>query len=105
MGRTGTTIPSRFLADIPSHLVSSGGLWAGEESQIAEAIYAWDKIQSPAVTTPELKAGDHVRHPQFGDGVVVSCQQVKDDREAVVVFSGWGLKKLLLSLARLEKIE
>ena len=105
MGRTGTTIPSRFLADIPSHLVSSGGLWAGEESQIAEAIYAWDKIQAPAVTTPELKAGDHVHHPQFGDGVVVSCQEVKDDREAMVVFSGWGLKKLLLSLARLEKIE
>ncbi|UCG09988.1 MAG: UvrD-helicase domain-containing protein [Dehalococcoidia bacterium] len=105
MGRTGTTIPSRFLADIPSHLVSSGGLWAGEESQIAEAIYAWDKIRSPAVTTPELKAGDHVRHPQFGDGVVVNCQEVKDDREAIVVFSGWGLKKLLLSLARLEKIE
>ena len=105
MGRTGTTVPSRFLADIPSHLVASGGLWAGEESQIAEAIYAWDKIQAPAVTTPELKAGDHVRHPQFGDGVVVSCNEVKDDREAVVVFSGWGLKKLLLSLARLEKIE
>ena len=105
MGRTGTTVPSRFLADIPSHLVASGGLWAGEESQIAEAIYAWDKIQAPAVTTPELKAGDHVRHPQFGDGVVVSCQEVKDDREAMVVFIGWGLKKLLLSLARLEKIE
>ncbi len=105
MGRTGVTVPSRFLADIPSHLVSSGGLWSGEEGQIAGAIYAWDKIQAPAVTTPELKVGDHVHHHQFGDGVVVSCHEVKDDREAVVAFSGWGVKKLLLSLARLEKID
>jgi DNA helicase-2/ATP-dependent DNA helicase PcrA len=56
-------------------------------------------------TVPELKAGDHVRHTQFGEGVVVSSQSVKDDSEVVVAFTGQGVKKLLLSLARLEKVE
>jgi hypothetical protein len=36
--------------------------------------------------------------------VVVSSQPVRDDREVVVVFNGAGVKKLLLSFARLEKI-
>jgi DNA helicase-2/ATP-dependent DNA helicase PcrA len=55
---------------------------------------------------PELRAGDHVHHAQFGDGVVVSCQPVKDDTEVLVAFtSGVGVKKLLLSFANLEKIK
>jgi len=45
-----------------------------------------------------------VYHAQFGKGVVVSCQPVKDDAEVVVAFSG-ELKKLLLSFANLEKVE
>jgi len=52
----------------------------------------------------ELKAGDHVRHAQFGDGVVVSCQPVKDDTEVIIAFDGAGIKRLLLSFARLEKV-
>jgi DNA helicase-2/ATP-dependent DNA helicase PcrA len=52
-----------------------------------------------------LKAGSHVRHAQFGEGVVVSCQPVKDDSEVVVVFDEVGIKKLLLSFAHLEKVE
>jgi len=36
---------------------------------------------------------------------VVSCQPLKDDAKVVVVFDGAGIKKLLLSFARLERIE
>jgi len=96
--------PSRFLEDIPRHLVSGGGWWQGEERQIADAVYSWNKIP-PSVTDLELKAGDHVRHATFGEGVVVSSQPVKDDAEVVVVFDGVGIKKLLLSFAKLEKVE
>ncbi len=105
MGRSGVTEPSRFLSDIPPHLISGGGLWQGEESQIARAMYSWNKAPAPSVATPGLKDGDHVHHPQFGDGIVVSCRPVTDDKEVAVVFSGLGLKKLLLSFARLEKVE
>jgi len=104
MGSSTVNRPSRFLEDIPPHLITGGGLWQGEDSRIAEAMYSWNKALSSSIAVPELKAGDRVRHAQFGDGVVVSCQPVKDDNEVVVVFSG-GVKKLLLSFARLEKIE
>jgi len=79
-------------------------LWQGEESQITTAIYSWNKASTPSVDSLELKDGDHVHHAQFGDGVVVSCKPAKDDVEVVVVFKGAGIKKLLLSFAKLEKI-
>ena len=97
--------PSRFLEDIPQHLVSGAGLWQGEDSQITASVYSWNKASAPRVITPELKAGDHVHHAQFGDGVVVSCKPVKDDTEVRVVFDREGLKKLSLNFANLEKTE
>jgi len=78
----------------------------GEESQITRAIYSWNKAPAPSLNNNvELKAGDHVRHAQFGNGVVVSCQPVTADSEVVVAFIGAGVKKLLLSFAHLEKAE
>jgi len=105
MGRSTVNEPSRFLKDVPHHLVSNGGWWQGKESQIAEALYSWNRTSSPSPDVSELKAGDRVRHAQFGEGVVVSCQPLKDDSEAVVAFTGRGVKKLLLSLAQLEKVK
>ncbi|MBA7628533.1 ATP-dependent DNA helicase PcrA [subsurface metagenome] len=105
MGSSTINKPSRFLSDIPQHLVSGGGLWQGEERLATATMYSWDRVSAPVVTTLELKAGDHVRHAIFGDGVVVSCQPTKDDVEVVVAFDGAGVKKLLLSFARLEKVE
>jgi len=105
MGSSTINRPSRFLDDIPRHLISGGGLWQGEDSQIATAMYSWNKPSAPSLTAQQLNAGDHVCHAQFGDGVVVSCQPVKDDSEVVVAFKGQGVKKLLLSFAKLEKIE
>ena len=105
MGSSTTNRPSRFLEDIPQHLIASGGLWQWEDSQVMPSIYSRGKASVPSVASSELKAGDHVRHTQFGDGVVVSCQPAKDDKEVVVAFtSGVGVKKLLLSFAKLEKI-
>ncbi len=104
MGSSAVNKPSRFLNDIPQHLISDKGWWQGEESRIAEAMYSWPRTFTPAATADGLKAGDHVHHAQFGSGVVVSCQPVKDDTEVVVAFNG-GVKKLLLSFAQLEKIK
>jgi len=106
MGSSTVSKPSRFLKDIPQHLIASSGLWQGEKSQVMPSLYSWDKAPATSFSLPDFKAGDHVRHVQFGDGVVVSCQPVKDDKEVVVAFtSGAGVRKLLLSFARLEKVE
>jgi len=106
MGSSTVSKPSRFLNDIPQHLIAPNYLWQGEERQVMPAVYSWNRTPVPSLDTPEFKAGDHVHHAQFGDGVVVSCQSVKDDKEVIVAFSsGVGVKKLLLSFARLEKKE
>jgi DNA helicase-2/ATP-dependent DNA helicase PcrA len=110
MGSSTPSTPSRFLDDIPRHLVASGGLWQGEPGRVMPPLYSsHPRTPAPNFPTsdfPELKPGDHVHHAQFGDGVVVNCRTVKDDTEAVVAFSsGVGVKKLLLSFARLEKLK
>jgi len=104
MGRSMVGQPSRFLSDIPQHLIASSEWWEGQESRVTPSIYSWNKAPTPSLSTLELKAGDHVHHTQFGKGVVVNCQLVKDDAEVVVAFNG-GVKKLLLSFAGLEKME
>jgi hypothetical protein len=105
MGSSGASEPSRFLEDIPRYLISGGGWLRGNESPVTTVVYSWDQAPELGFVVPELKAGDHVRHTQFGGGVVVSCQPVKDDSEVVVAFRGGGIKKLLLSFAQLEKVE
>ena len=107
MGSSAVNKPSRFLLDIPSHLISGGDLWRGEPSQVTAALYAWEKAPVAVSSLPaeEFKAGDRVRHAQFGEGIVVSSHQVKDDKEVAVAFQGLGVKKFSLSFARLEKVE
>lgn len=103
MGSSMVNRPSRFLGDIPRHLLSDGGWWQREEAQIS--ISSWNKPFVPPDTVSGLKPGDSVHHAQFGDGMVVSCKEVGDDTEAVVVFKAAGMKRLLLSFAQLEKVE
>ncbi len=50
-----------------------------------------------------FRAGDRVSHPKFGDGAVVSVRDLGDDQEVTIAFVGAGVKKLMASLARIEK--
>jgi DNA helicase-2/ATP-dependent DNA helicase PcrA len=104
MGSSNVNKPSRFLQDIPEHLFSSSTVWEEEGVPVGLAGTPQSTADTPLPDDlPELKAGDHVVHEQFGEGVVISCQPVKNDAEVVVAFDGEGVKKLLLSFAKLEK--
>ncbi len=107
MGRSQVSEPSRFLNDIPKHLISTGGWKDGGDTTIFPSIQAWNKpapMSAPTAVASEYQAGDHVYHAQFGKGIVVSCQPVKNDAEIVIAFNG-AVKKLLLSFANLEKTD
>ncbi len=108
MGRSQISEPSRFLNDIPKHLISAGDWKNASDEKVTPSIYSWNKpsVNEPVRTIPvmEYEAGDHVFHAQFGKGIVVSCQPKKDDAEIVIAFNG-AVKKLLLSFANLEKTE
>ena len=93
---------SRFLQDISPHLISPRGLWEESPTPVASA---YSQPSPPPLGTLALKVGDHVRHSKFGPGIVMNCLPTRDDQELTVVFEEAGVKKLLASLAPLEKIE
>ena len=94
---------SRFLQDISPHLVTTKGLWEEERLGLPATVYSQSPINS--LSTLELKVGDWVHHSKFGDGIVMDCIPDRGDRVVTVAFKEAGVKKLLLSLAKLEKIE
>ena len=107
MGRSQVSEPSRFLNDIPKHLISTGDWKDSGENGIFPSIQAWNRPtaeSAPTAAVGEYQAGDHVYHAQFGQGVVVNCHPVKNDAEIVIAFNG-AVKKLLLSFANLEKTD
>ena len=55
--------------------------------------------------TAGIRVGDDVRHPRWGEGVVLDINGAGDKAEALVRFPGDGEKWLLLSWAPLERIE
>ncbi len=95
--------PSRFLQDISPRLVTTKRLWEEESLNLPDAVYSQPLTRS--LGTLDLKVGDWVRHSKFGDGVVMDCSPDKGDQVVAVSFKEAGVKKLLLSLAPLEKIE
>ncbi len=98
--------PSRFLQDISPHLISPRGLWEDRPTPVASPDFNRDSQPSPqSSSTLALKVGDHVRHSKFGPGIVMNCLPTRDDQELTVAFEEAGVKKLLASLAPLEKIE
>ncbi|OUC07339.1 hypothetical protein RY27_15475, partial [Litorilinea aerophila] len=66
------------------------------------------RIQRPSARSAEaetqFKRRDSVRHARFGVGTVIESTRVGDDEEVTVAFPGIGVKKLLASLAGLEKL-
>jgi DNA helicase II / ATP-dependent DNA helicase PcrA len=52
----------------------------------------------------QFQTGDKVHHPKFGEGMVITSKMTGADEEVEVTFPGIGVKRLVVSLAKLEKI-
>jgi DNA helicase-2/ATP-dependent DNA helicase PcrA len=98
--------PSRFLQDISPQRISPRRLWEETPTSVATTDFVGrSRLSHGLVNTLTLRVGDHVNHGKFGPGIVMNCSPTKGDQELTVVFEGAGVKKLLASLAPLEKIE
>lgn len=86
--------PSRFLTDIPSQLTTTQSGWI-------ESNTASDKLEKELSAQPgiEVKPGDRVFHPNFGEGEVISF----DEFEVKVNFDNQGTKILNVHYAPLSK--
>ncbi len=110
-GRPLTNPPSRFLAEIPEHLLQP--YRAGERRTVRQPAPlshrerdATPAPAEPASAEPQWQAGERVRHKTFGEGIVVSSQERRGDVEVVVAFDDAkaGVKRLLQSLAPLSRV-
>ncbi len=52
-----------------------------------------------------FRTGDQVRHETFGLGIVVESKPVGGDEQVSVAFAGTGVKRLLASMAPMEKVD
>jgi len=59
----------------------------------------------PADAEPTFRPGEAVAHPTFGKGTVISTKIRHGDEEVTVAFEGLGLKRLMLSYARLTRVD
>jgi DNA helicase-2/ATP-dependent DNA helicase PcrA len=108
-GRPAFHPQSRFLAEIPAHLIE----WRrDQEAAMAAAAPASQRLAArPGVRSPgnravpHLSPGDKVTHDSYGLGTVISVQGFGEDPEAKIDFGGeHGVKHLVLRYAPIEKL-
>jgi len=107
-------LPSPFLDDIPEELVQRQGFrrpsWDSGYGQSFRG-KTWNvgtngiQRNAPAaspVMEQRYHPSDHVRHPIFGEGIVMDSRLQDDDETVDVYFESVGFKRVAASLAKLE---
>ena len=111
-GKTGATMPSRFLREIPEDLL----LRKGTPSRPIQGMVSWQQqapVQRRSVTSnPYITAttgsvpafvdynkGDLVHHKAFGKGMVISVVKMGGDALLEIVFDDIGTKRLMAKTA------
>ncbi|MDI3522860.1 MAG: ATP-dependent helicase UvrD/PcrA [Bacillota bacterium] len=118
-GNVTLTTPSRFIAEIPDHLVrrvrrpgeeeaapAPGGARPGRERRTARpaaAPAAVEKEEGFARGAAGWRPGDRVEHKKFGAGTVVRCRGEGEDAIITVAFPGAGVKDLAVRYAPLKR--
>ena len=119
--------PSRFINEIPRHLVKQtyGAVLKPEtESKPTEfsrtkaSLYTKNRknpfANNPYIQkgmgsatpagAPDYQVGDRVSHTKFGQGIVRSLTKLTNDYEVVIEFDRFGQRKLRSSFAKLTKL-
>jgi len=117
-GESDPSTPSRFLDDIPTKLTS--GTWQQDSRERGRSkATTWDSSSSSVSTWAPPKrtrsshsgqadgafqTGDRVRHALFGEGLIVKVDSLGVDQIVTINFEEEGTKRLLTSVANLEKV-
>jgi DNA helicase-2/ATP-dependent DNA helicase PcrA len=112
---------SRFLNDIPNHLLlGKPSRRAGADSAFAR-MTTWDTDTAssrggagprPVHTRPaqresiptesRYRTGQRVKHPSFGEGMIIESKGTGDDEIIVIAFEGTGIKRLAANMVELK---
>jgi DNA helicase-2/ATP-dependent DNA helicase PcrA len=105
-GMAEETYPSRFMDDIPEALLV-GKTRTGRPMSGGPSETKWSLPSSPKtapVATNKYKAGIRIKHPMWGDGIILDSKMQDGDEIVDVVFESVGIKRLAASLANLTII-
>jgi DNA helicase-2/ATP-dependent DNA helicase PcrA len=134
-GDSEITQASRFLYDIPDHLLSgqkphkqlrqsaayqrattwetpasrrsprSGDRGAGNRGVIATDPRTGMRLVPLNQPESRYKTGQRVKHASFGEGIVIESRGAGDDEEVTVAFEAVGLKRLVANMANLQLLK
>ena len=99
--------PSRFLQDLPPELLEYKRRLEPPPGVPSINLPGAEPASEPKAPGPEERTyrdGQRVRHPVFGEGLIVSGEITKFDEEVTVMFESAGLKRLAVSFAKLEAL-
>jgi len=99
-GREDYPAPSRFLRELPAHLLEE--VRAAGVARRNPAPAAKLAGQPGAAAAGGFQLGQRVRHPKFGEGVVLNSEGSGTNARIQVNFQNAGAKWLVLAYARLE---
>ncbi|MGO1846328.1 MAG: 3'-5' exonuclease, partial [Halomonas sp.] len=97
--------PSRFLRELPPHLLEEVRL-RGHISRPVTAsrtAFAQQSIESSG-DIPSLHVGQGVEHPVFGEGIILNAEGEGARARVQVSFEGEGVKWLVLGFAKLTPL-
>ena len=97
--------PSRFLRELPPHLLEEVRL-RGHVSRPVTASrpsFAQSSIESDG-DLPALHVGQRVGHPVFGEGIILNAEGEGARARVQVSFDGEGVKWLVLGFAKLSPL-
>jgi DNA helicase-2/ATP-dependent DNA helicase PcrA len=103
-GESEPSAPSRFLDDIPSEL-TSGAQRATSRRASPPRETTWQPKTTIIRPKAQFRAGQRVRHSIFGEGLVIESRVDRDDEMVSIAFEDVGLKRLMVSMANLERLE
>jgi DNA helicase-2/ATP-dependent DNA helicase PcrA len=105
-GAAEETYPSRFLDDVPADLlIGKSRTGRAIHGRAPETLWSLrSRAQAASVLEIKFRAGTHVRHPVWGEGIVLDSRIQDDDEIVDVVFESVGIKRLSASLANLKII-
>ncbi|HUR52125.1 MAG TPA: DNA helicase PcrA [Mycobacteriales bacterium] len=109
-GQTAYNPPSRFLEELPEHLLDWRRLASTVTStpalaRAADRVVAMARKAPGLRPVPHLEVGDRVNHDAFGVGTVTATRGAAEQAQAEVDFGGaTGAKWLLLRYAPVERL-
>ena len=94
-------LPSRFLREIPSELLSE----VRSSPRVSRPVYQPTGLSfGEQMDSSGFRLGQRVSHPKFGDGVVLNFEGQGGSARVQVNFEAVGSKWLVIAYARLQAI-